>query len=275
MMAVVIGLVVPAVVLVVRATTGPGAANHQPHARDPRDTPRDSGAGRVLDERFRPRGHRRTRLRRRPGRVPRTPVTHTPLGVWRATRQDRDTDPRVRPSTTYRSVRRPHRQRDAWAVVPCRTGRAVRCPPGGVAGWSGSDGVPGRDGSRAAQGCGCYVMAGVGPLGAGGRWVFGGGCELGGQLGHGGLEGCGAPAGGAGQVSRRGGAPVEVGAAVVGWGQGDFGGVQGAGRAVGEPVAEPVRGVRGGDGDAQLDAGRAGWGVGGRAGRCARGCRWP
>ena len=180
------------VVLVVRATTGPGAANHQPHARDPRDTPRDSGAGRP-PERFRPRGHRRM-LRLRPPRGdgfrgrPR-PTPRSACGG--ATRQDRDTDPRVRPSTT-RPVR---------ASAP----PAANVPGGGAvshracsplpARWSVRDGQAAtrcRRRSRGAEGCDGSVTAGVGPRGGGGRWVFGGGGELGGQLGDGRLEGCGA-----------------------------------------------------------------------------------
>jgi len=52
MMAVLTVLVVAAVVLVVRATTGPQKASTSVPPETPTDTPRDSEAKRVLDERF-------------------------------------------------------------------------------------------------------------------------------------------------------------------------------------------------------------------------------
>jgi putative membrane protein len=52
MMAVLTAMVVAAVVLVVRATTGPRNATTSPPPRTPRDTPGESEAQRVLDERF-------------------------------------------------------------------------------------------------------------------------------------------------------------------------------------------------------------------------------
>ena len=79
MMAVLTAMVVAAVVLVVRATTGPQKTTTSLLPGTPRDTPRDSAAQRVLRA-LRSRRHRRRRVRRPPGPALRTPVSHTLFG---------------------------------------------------------------------------------------------------------------------------------------------------------------------------------------------------